>query len=75
MPKLVQFLRFTTGMDIRVGKNTEVGFIKSQGATSRPIAHTYGLLLEIPSTHANYVEFREDFTKILHWSNWEMDIV
>lgn len=75
MPKLVQFLRFTTGMDIMVGKNMEVAFIKCEGAASRPIAHTFGLLLEIPSTHENYVEFREDFTKILNWNNWEMDIV
>lgn len=75
MPKLVQVLRFTTGMDIMVGKNMEVGFIKCEGAASRPIAHTCGVLLEIPLTHANYVEFREDFTKILNWNNWEMDIV
>ena len=47
MPKLVQFLRFTTGMDIMAGKNIEVGFIKCGGVASRPIAHTCGLLLEI----------------------------
>ena len=75
VPKLIQFLRFTTGMDIMAGKNIEVGFMKCEGAASRPIAHTCGPLLKIPSAYANYVEFREDFTKILHQNNWEMDNV
>lgn len=67
MQKLVHFARFTTGMDIIVGKKIEVGFIKCEGVASRPIAHTCGPLLEIPSAFANYVEFNRN--------NWEMDIV
>lgn len=67
MQKLVHFSRFTTGMDIMVGKKIEVGFIKCEGVASRPIAHTCGPLLEIPSTFTNYVEFNRN--------NWEMDIV
>ena len=67
MQKLVHFSRFTTGVDIMVGKKIEVGFIKCEGVASRPIAHTCGPLLEIPSTLANYVEFNRNY--------WEMDIV
>lgn len=67
MQKLVHFSRLTTGMDIMVGKKIEVGFIKCEGVASRPIAHTCGPLLEIPSTFTNYVEFNRN--------NWEMDIV
>ena len=75
MSKLERFLRFTTGMDILVGKNIEVTFIKCEGLGARPIAHTCGPVLEIPSTYSNYVEFREDFTNILSRDTWEMDII
>ena len=75
MPKLLQFLRFTTAMDIVIDKKIEVTFIKCQGLRARPIAHTCGPLLEIPSTYANYVELREDFMNILNRDNWEMDII
>ena len=75
LSKLVQFLRFTTAMDIMVDKKIEVTFIKSEGLSSRPIAHTCGPLLEIPSTYANYVELREDFMNILNRDTWEMDII
>lgn len=56
-------------------KKIEVGYIKCEGLALRPIAQTCGPLLEIPSTYANYVEFREDFTNIFNRNNWEMDIV
>ena len=75
MPKLLQFLRFTTAMDIMIDKKIEVTFIKCEGLSARPIAHTCGPLLEIPSTYANYVELREDFMNILNRDNWEMDII
>ena len=67
MQNLVHFWRFTTCLDIMVGKKVEVGFIKCEGVASRPIAHTCGPLLDIPSTFANYVEFNRN--------NWKMDIV
>ena len=73
--KLLKFLQFTTGMDIMVSKKIEVTFFKCEGLSARPIAHTCGPLLEIPSTYANYVEFREDLTNVLNRDMWEMDIV
>ena len=75
MPKLLQFLRFTTAVDIMIDKKIGVTFIKCEGLSARPIAHTCGPLLEIPSTYANYVELREDFMNILNRDNWEMDII
>lgn len=75
MPKLLQFLRFTTAMDVMIDKKIEVAFIKCEGLRSRPIAHTCGPLLEIPSTYANFVELREAFMNILNRDNWEMDII
>ncbi|PFX15053.1 hypothetical protein AWC38_SpisGene20754 [Stylophora pistillata] len=74
MPKLLQFLRFTTALDIIIYKKIEVTFIKYEGFSARPIAHTCGPLLEIPSTYTNYVELRKDLTNILNRELWEMDI-
>lgn len=62
-------------MDIMVDKKIEVTFIKCEGLSARPIAHTCGPLLEIPSTYANYAELREDFMNILNRDTWEMDII
>ena len=59
MPKLLQFLRFTTAVDIMIDKKIEVTFIKCEGLSAKPIAHTCGPLLEIPSTYANYVELNQ----------------
>ena len=75
IPKLLQFLRFATAMDIMIDKKIEVTFIKCKGLSARSIAHTCGPLLEIPSTYANYVDLREDFMNILNRDNWEMDII
>ena len=68
MPKLLQFLRFATAMDIMIDKKIQVTFIKCEGLSARP-------LLEIQSTYANFVELRQDFTNILNRGNWEMDII
>ena len=73
--KLVQFLRFTTATDVIVGNKLAISFVKSEGFSSRPIAHTCGPVLELPSSYANYVELREQFANILSRDDWEMDIV
>ena len=75
MCKLVQFLRFTTGIDILVGKNIEVKFIKFEWLGTRFITHTCGPVLETPSSYSNYVKLREDFTNILSRDTWEMDTI
>ena len=73
--KLLQFLCFTTGMDVMQEKKIEVMYTKNEGLGSRPIAHTCGPVLEIPSTYPNFVELREEFTNISNKNNWEIDIV
>lgn len=75
MSKLVQFLRFTTAMDIMGKRKLHVTFNKTEGMASRPIAHTCGPVLELPSTYTNFVELREEFTNILNKDKWEIDIV
>lgn len=73
--KVLQFLRFVTATDILISGKIQVTFIKSEGAARRPIAHTCGPVLEIPSTYSNYCEFREEFNNILDQDSWEIDIV
>lgn len=73
--KLVQFLRFTTASDVLITNKIEVSFTRLEGASSRPIAHTCGPLLELPSTYSNFVELRQQFNNILEKSSWEMDIM
>lgn len=73
--KLVQFLRFTTAMDVMGGQKLQVEFVKTEGFSSRPVAHTCTPLLEVPSTYNNFVELREEFTNILNRNNWEIDIM
>ena len=73
--KLVQFLRFTTASDVMISNQIEIAFTKLEGAACRPISHTCGPLLELPSTYSNFVELREQFNNILNKGNWEMDIM
>ena len=73
--KLIQFLRFTTASDILMTCKIEVAFTKLEGVGCRPIAHTCGPVLELPSTYANFVELREQFNNILDKDTWEMDIM
>jgi len=74
MSKLLHFLRFTTGMNMMVGKRIEVGYTKCEGLGARPISHTCGPLLEIPSTYANDVEFNDQHQFFFHIpEKWTFD--
>ena len=73
--KLMQFLRFTTAPDILMTSKLEVASTKFEGVGCRPIAHTYGPVLELPSTYANCLELREQFNNIVDKDTWEMDIM
>jgi hypothetical protein len=73
--KLLQFLKFTTASDIMVAKPLEVHFVKVEGVSSRPIAHTCGPVLELPSTYSNFVELREQFNNILDKKSWGFDMM
>lgn len=71
------FLQFTTGGSVILqGKQIEISFTQLNGLSRRPIAHTCGLLLEIPSTYQCYNELVEEFTAILHEkSAWAFNII
>ena len=60
---------------METGMTIEVTYMKIEGLSSRPIAHTCGPLLEIPFTYSNYVEFKEEFNNILKKDAWDIDIL
>lgn len=60
-----RFLRYTTGSSVLTGRNISVSFNGLSGLARRPIAHTCGYELELPSTYVNYMEFEKEFNAIL----------
>ena len=73
---LKKFLKFFTGCDVIIVKEIPVAFVIDGSEFSRrPVAHTCGPLLELPSTYRNFPELRSEFTNILKSSDWEMDII
>jgi hypothetical protein len=73
--KLYAFLKFVTAADIIITDKIQVSFSTITGAARRPISHTCGCTLELPSTYANFCELREEFSNILSADSWEMNIV
>ena len=73
---LKHLLCFLTGAEILVVEAINVTFKKNESKfTRKPIAHTCGPCLELPSTYSNFCELREEFSSILKKLTWEMDIV
>ena len=64
-PQLKSFLQYVTGADIICVKSIIVNFSRLEGFAWRPIAHTCGAVLELPSTYNTFPELREEFTSIL----------
>ena len=58
-------LRFVTGSDIQNCSTMKETFSSLDGLTRRPVAHTCGPVLEIPSTYQSYHELVEEFSCIL----------
>lgn len=73
--KLATFLRFTTASDVLVTDTLKVVFTSHEGLQRRPVAHTCGFTLEVPSTYSSFCELREEFMGILNADGWEMNIV
>ena len=73
--KLKRFLVFTTGSDLMVCDSLNINFVRLDGLGRRPVAHTCGPCLELPTTYQSFPELREEFSSILSLSTWEMDIV
>ena len=56
--KLATFLRFTTASDMLLTDTLKIVFTNYEGLQRRPVAHTCGYTLEVPSTYSNFCELR-----------------
>ena len=73
---LGSFLQFLTGSNIIICDTIKVTFTKLEGTGRRPIVHTCGPTLELPSTYQYYNELAEEFTALLNDKNsWSFNIV
>lgn len=63
------------GADVVISMKIQVTLVgKMNDFARRPIAHTCGCLLELP-TYPSYVEFSEEMASVLKSDVWVMDIV
>ncbi|KAM7406967.1 hypothetical protein PAMA_002936 [Pampus argenteus] len=71
---LRKLMRFLTGSDIICVKEITVTFTSLEGLARRPIAHTCGPTVELPSTYNSYPELRAEMKAILSSNTYVMDI-
>ena len=72
-----RFLRYTTGSTALLAEHISVTFNVMSGLGRRPIAHTCGCILELPTSYLCYPEFEKEFDCILSDDEytWEMHAV
>nr|XP_020512189.1 uncharacterized protein LOC110001097 isoform X4 [Labrus bergylta] len=71
---LRKMMRFVTGSDVLCVRKIEVLFTPLEGLARRPVAHTCGPVLELPSTYNFYPELRVEMENILASNSFTMDI-
>lgn len=74
LTQLKSFLMFVTGADVLCVDTIDVDFTQLDGLQRRPIAHTCGCVLELPSTYDSYMELRAEFSNVLAKGKWQNDI-
>ncbi|XP_063971547.1 uncharacterized protein LOC135158759 [Lytechinus pictus] len=62
---LKKLMHFLTGSEVMSVSKIMVQFTSLEGAGRRPVAHTCGPTLELPSTYGSYREFRQEWDCIL----------
>lgn len=72
--QLKSFLMFVTGADVLCVPDIQVEFTQLDRLARRPIAHTCGCVLELPSTYETYTELRAEFSNVLAQGKWQNDI-
>ena len=72
--KLTKFLRFCTSATMLCVESIEVTFTHPDGAARRPVAHTGGLVFELPTTYQSFPQFRQELNAIFSSEYWGIDI-
>ena len=69
-----RFLRFVTGSSVCLSGSITICFNTLSGFSRRPIAHTCARSLHLSSMYKTYIEFSDEFNKVLSSSEcWRMD--
>ena len=55
-------------------ESIEVTFTDLDGAAQRPVAHTCGSVLELPTTYQSFPQFRQEMNAIFSSEYWDIDI-
>lgn len=71
---LTKFLRICTGSDVILCEEIGITFTLLTGVTRRPIFHTCGCVIELPSTYEGFCDFREEWCNIMSQGDIEMGI-
>ena len=73
---LERFLHFISGSDCITCDSIEVTFTALSGLQRRPIAHTCGPTLEVPTTYESFGELAAEFNNLMRDEQaWSFDIV
>lgn len=73
--KLERLLHFVTGSDVICFSEIEITFNNLSGIARRPVVHTCGPLLELPTTYESYTDMAEEFANIMREEQaWSFDI-
>ena len=72
--KLTKFLRFCTSATMLCVESIEVTFTDLDGAARRPVAHTCGSVLELPTTYQSFPQLRQEMNAIFSSEYWDIDI-
>ena len=69
-------MKYYTGSDVISVDRITVEFVACSTIARRTIVHTCAPVMELPSSYANYCEFREEMENILNaCDNWGIDII
>ena len=67
-------LRFLTASPVMTATQISVQFTNTTGLARRPVAHTCGPMLELPTSYTSYRDFRSEWQAVLSSGYLAMDI-
>ncbi len=59
------FLRFVTGSSVLMAKEMSITLNRLPGLACRPISHTCSCTLELPTSYLTYLEFSQEFQRVV----------
>eukprot|EP00794_Sanderia_malayensis_P001564 gene1564-1724_t len=63
------------GADVLINDSIHITFTTLTGLVRRPIFHTCGSVMELPSTYDDYCDFRKEFSELVTQQDIDMDLI